>query len=94
MRYRNRDDLGLIVMEPAEGAAAGGVFTANHFCAAPVTLCREHLAAGLPRAVIANAGIANACTGDEGLQRAGNTAAAVAQVLQAAPESVLVASTG
>ncbi len=94
MRYRDREDVGLIVMEAAEGAAAGGVFTTNRFCAAPVTVCREHLAAAVPRAVIVNAGIANACTGEEGLQRARVTARAVAGFVRSAPESVLVASTG
>lgn len=94
MRYKNRLDCALIVSDVP--AAAAGVFTRNRFCAAPVTLCREHLAAtrGTARAVLINAGIANACTGQEGLRRARRSAHYAASVLGIAPQQVLVASTG
>uniref|UniRef100_A0A831ZX18 Arginine biosynthesis bifunctional protein ArgJ n=1 Tax=Desulfacinum infernum TaxID=35837 RepID=A0A831ZX18_9BACT len=94
MRYKNRLDCVLIVSE-AEAAAAG-VFTRNRFCAAPVVLCRGHLEAsqGYARAVLINAGIANACTGEEGLRRARRSASQVASLLGIEPNRVLVASTG
>ena len=94
MRYRNRPDLALIVAEGAEDATAAGVFTANRFCAAPVELCRERLQSGKSRAVLVNAGIANACTGGEGLARAHEMARLAAEALGGSPSDVLVASTG
>lgn len=94
MRYKNRLDCALIVSEAP--AAAAGVFTRNRFCAAPVILCKEHLEAsgGVARAVLINAGIANACTGEEGLRRARWSARKTASLLAVEPEQVLVASTG
>jgi glutamate N-acetyltransferase/amino-acid N-acetyltransferase len=58
-----------------EGASGGrGVHPQNRFCAAPVQVCREHLAAGQGiRAMVINTGNANAGTGDEGLARARST---------------------
>ncbi|MFZ2908680.1 MAG: bifunctional ornithine acetyltransferase/N-acetylglutamate synthase, partial [Candidatus Desulfobacillus denitrificans] len=58
IRKANRRDLLLIRLEA--GAAVAGVFTQNRFCAAPVLVCREHLAAGAIRALVVNTGIANA----------------------------------
>jgi glutamate N-acetyltransferase/amino-acid N-acetyltransferase len=55
-----RDDVVLIAL--AEGSRAAGVFTQNRFCAAPVIVCREHLALGAQRALLINAGNANAGT--------------------------------
>ncbi|MDE2082983.1 MAG: bifunctional ornithine acetyltransferase/N-acetylglutamate synthase, partial [Burkholderiales bacterium] len=66
MRKPNRRDLVVFALD--EGAAVAGVFTANRFCAAPVQLCREHLAhpgAGI-RALLVNTGNANAGTGADG----------------------------
>jgi glutamate N-acetyltransferase/amino-acid N-acetyltransferase len=70
MRYQGRPDLALIVSERPEGIPAAGVFTKNLFTAAPVIVSREHLRkrASSVRAVLVNAGIANACTGDEGIR--------------------------
>lgn len=85
-------DLGLIVSQRA--ASAAGVFTTNRVCAAPVLLSREHIQGGEARAIVANAGCANACTGPEGLEDARSTAALVAGVIGAGSEEVLVASTG
>jgi glutamate N-acetyltransferase/amino-acid N-acetyltransferase len=73
---------------------AAGVFTANRFCAAPVQLCREHLAAAVPRALLINTGNANAGTGEDGRARARATCAALAAELQIATEQVLPFSTG
>src|ERR1700686_2424014 len=67
VRIKNwsRDDLLLVSL--AAGTQAAGVFTQNRFCAAPVTVCREHLARAAPRALLINAGNANAGTGARGL---------------------------
>src|SRR3989339_634000 len=75
IRKLNRRDL--TVIEFAPGSRAAGVFTQNRFCAAPVTVCREHLASGGGiRALVINTGIANAATGEQGLQAARDTCAA------------------
>lgn len=95
MRYTGRPDLALIVADPQEGATAAGVFTTNQFCAAPVMVCEEHLRfSTTTKAILVNAGIANACTGETGLLRARETARLVAGALDVRPEKVLVASTG
>ncbi len=85
----------LLLIERAEGTRAAGVFTRNAFCAAPVALCREHLAAQVPvRALLINAGNANAATGQGGLDDARATQRAVAEALGCAAEQVLPFSTG
>jgi glutamate N-acetyltransferase / amino-acid N-acetyltransferase len=69
IRKANRRDLVLFALD--EGCAVAGVFTKNRFCAAPVQVCREHLAAGHGiRALVINTGNANAGTGADGLARA------------------------
>ncbi len=93
IRKANRKDLTVFLLEP--GAAVAGVFTRNRFCAAPVLVCREHLASGHEvRALVINTGNANAGTGDEGLVRARATCIALARHLEVAPEQVLPFSTG
>ena len=88
----DRDDLALVV---ADGAcAAAGVFTRNLAQAAPVVVSREHLAGGRARAIVANAGCANAGTGPDGLADARETAAIAARSLGCPAEQVLIASTG
>ncbi|MBI1284138.1 MAG: bifunctional glutamate N-acetyltransferase/amino-acid acetyltransferase ArgJ [Thiobacillus sp.] len=87
-----RRDITLIELAP--GSRAAGVFTQNRFCAAPVTLCKQHLAHGHIRALVINTGNANAGTGEEGLRRAHQTCEAVAQLMGCAAESVLPFSTG
>lgn len=76
--------------------AAAGVFTQNDFAAAPVLLSRSTLlAAGdAIRAVVINAGNANACTGEQGMQDALSTQRMVAEELGLAQQQVLVLSTG
>ena len=87
-----RDDLALLV---ADGAcAAAGVFTQNRATAAPVLVSREHLRAGRARAVVVNAGCANAATGEAGLRDAREMAALTARAIGCAAEEVVVASTG
>ena len=93
VRKANRRDL--TVMTLAEGSAVAGVFTLNRFCAAPVQLCREYLAAGSAvRALVINTGNANAGTGEDGLVRARRTCIALARQLSLSPEQVLPFSTG
>jgi glutamate N-acetyltransferase/amino-acid N-acetyltransferase len=71
------------------------VFTTNRFCAAPVTVARDHLAAGKNiRALVVNTGNANAGTGEQGMAAARATCAAAAKLLDCAPEQVLPFSTG
>ena len=96
IRKANRRDLVLFLLD--EGAAVAGVFTKNRFCAAPVQLCREHLAAVAPgqgvRALVVNTGNANAGTGADGLARARRTCEALAAHLGVAAQQVLPFSTG
>ena len=93
VRKANRRDLTVITL--AEGSQVAGVFTSNRFCAAPVQLCRKHLAADIgPRALVINTGNANAGTGEDGLMRAFSTCVSVAQQLNLSPEQVLPFSTG
>jgi glutamate N-acetyltransferase/amino-acid N-acetyltransferase len=69
---RKADRRDLLVLQLAQGATAAGVFTTNRFCAAPVRVCREHLAAsaGAIRVLLVNTGCANAGTGATGLANA------------------------
>ena len=89
---KDRLDLALLhSLVPATGAA---MFTANRVQAAPVAVSREHLELAQPQAVVANSGVANAATGEQGLHDARATAAAAAAKLGIAAEEVLVLSTG
>jgi len=84
----------LLLIELAPGSEVAAVFTRNRFCAAPVTVAREHLASGSIRALVVNTGNANAGTGGEGIRRARETCAAAARLLGCTPEQVLPFSTG
>ena len=90
IRYRERPDLALIAAD-SEGVAAG-VFTRNQFAAAPVLLCREHLKRGQARAILVNAGIANACTGEQGFKDAERMAELTASTLNIGKNLVFVCS--
>ena len=93
VRKPNRRDLVVFALE--EGAAVAGVFTNNRFCAAPVQLCREHLAQGSAvRALLVNTGNANAGTGADGLARARRSCQALAAQLGVDMTQVLPFSTG
>ena len=85
-------DLALIFSE--RESAAAGVFTNNKVKAAPVIISREHVLNGSARAIVANAGNANACTGKTGLDDARRTTGLLAEQLGIQPDEVLVASTG
>ena len=75
-------------------ATAAGVFTTNKVFAAPVAVCREHMADGQAQAVIVNAGNANACTGAGGIRDAKEMAVRTGRALGICGTDVLVASTG
>lgn len=93
IRKANRKDL--LVMQLAQGTHVSGVFTQNRFCAAPVTVCKKHLAStGDIRALVVNTGNANAGTGDVGMQHTNQTCDAVAKLLNLNSEQVLPFSTG
>lgn len=93
IRKANRKDLTVFLLD--EGAYVAGVFTQNRFCAAPVQVCREHLANGEAiRALVVNTGNANAGTGVDGLARAHQTCQAAAKALEVKPSQVLPFSTG
>jgi glutamate N-acetyltransferase/amino-acid N-acetyltransferase len=91
---RKRPDLALVVVE--DGASAAAVFTKNRFQAAPVTLSKRALAKsrGRVKAVVVNAGCANAITGRAGLDAARRVRARAAELLGCPEEEVFLASTG
>ncbi|HSF60125.1 MAG TPA: bifunctional glutamate N-acetyltransferase/amino-acid acetyltransferase ArgJ [Gaiellaceae bacterium] len=76
---------------PSVGAA---VWTTNRVLAAPVVVSKRHLDVAEPQAVVINAGVANAATGETGIANAERTAAEVADRLELRSEQVLVLSTG
>ncbi|XHS80129.1 bifunctional glutamate N-acetyltransferase/amino-acid acetyltransferase ArgJ [Burkholderiaceae bacterium UC74_6] len=93
VRKANRRDLSVIELAP--GSSVAGVFTANRFCAAPVQVCREHLAGGREiRAILVNTGNANAGTGADGLARARQSCEALAGLMGVQPSQILPFSTG
>lgn len=93
IKYKDRKDMAMIYSQaPCRSA---GTFTTNVVKAAPVKWDKEQVTGGAAaHAVVINAGIANACTGEEGMAYCSRTAVAAAQVLGIPQESVLVASTG
>ncbi|TDK64510.1 bifunctional glutamate N-acetyltransferase/amino-acid acetyltransferase ArgJ [Sapientia aquatica] len=97
---RKADRKDVLVMKLAPSATVAGVLTANRFCAAPVQVCKKHLASAsqnpaLPiQALVVNTGNANAGTGETGLAAANATCAALAKLLGVAAEQVLPFSTG
>jgi len=92
LKKDGRKDLALIFSETIANVA--GVFTRNQVKAAPVILDMQRIVSGTCRAVIANSGNANCCTGEKGIQDAILTARWTAQELELPEEQVLVASTG
>ena len=97
IRKAGRKDLAVLLLD--EGASVGAVFTQNRFCAAPVQICRDHLAKNSGRSVgiramLINTGNANAGTGRDGLSRAEFTCIALARALDLLPEQILPFSTG
>lgn len=93
-QIRKKDRRDLVVIECAPGTQAAAVFTKNRFCAAPVTVAREHLSQTAPRALLINTGFANAGTGPEGIDDAQRSCAALATIMGCTPQAVLPYSTG
>ncbi|WP_274620664.1 bifunctional ornithine acetyltransferase/N-acetylglutamate synthase [Colwellia maritima] len=98
IKKTNRKDL--LIIEIADGSAVSGVFTQNRFCAAPVTLCKQHLDAvknngvnGI-KALVINTGNANAGTGEQGMLDALTTCEHLAEIMTIPVESILPFSTG
>ncbi len=87
-----KPDLALICSD--DKCVTAGMFTTNQVCAAPVKLCIKRMKKGIARAIVANSGNANACTGEQGLKDAYEMAAETAKILNIKEEEVLVASTG
>jgi glutamate N-acetyltransferase/amino-acid N-acetyltransferase len=98
VRKANRKDL--LVLRLAPEATVAGVFTQNRFCAAPVQICKQHLAqaganpAAPIRALVINTGNANAGTGAAGLAHANETCDALAALMGCTPQQILPFSTG
>jgi len=92
IRKKNRRDL--VVIECTAGTRVAATFTRNRFCAAPVTVAREHLDQNAPRALLINTGFANAGTGAQGLEDARASCAALAKLMGCTGTEVLPFSTG
>jgi len=86
--------LDCVLFSLAEGTNVAGVFTTNAFCAAPVTLCKNHLQQSSPRYFVINTGNANAGTGKQGMEDALKVCQAVAENGSVGVEEVLPFSTG
>lgn len=91
---RKKDRRDLVVIECTPGTRVAATFTRNRFCAAPVTVAREHLAGTAPRALLINTGFANAGTGEPGMEDARACCAALARQLNCRAEEILPFSTG
>ena len=91
---KKRPDVGLIVAE--RGANAAAVFTQNRFQAAPVVLAKSSLkkSKGRVKAVVVNAGCANAVTGKAGLDAAKRVRSRAAEILRCDVDEIFLASTG
>ena len=94
IKATNRDRPDIALIHTPERAVAAGTFTTNRVKAAPVRLSRMHARSPDVRAIIANAGNANACTGVGGIETAKRMAAATAAALGLRDRQVLVCSTG
>ena len=93
IKYKDRQDMAMIYSDT--DCRSAGTFTTNLVKAAPVKWDKAQVTGGASaRAVVINAGIANACTGAEGMEYCSQTAAACSQALDIPVDSVLVASTG
>ena len=92
IKYQNRADVAMVAGDKT--CAVAGMFTTNRVAAAPVVLDRERVKGGYARAILINSGCANACTGEQGLADARESAAVVASVLNVPQNEILVCSTG
>ena len=92
IRYTGRSDL--VLMSLSEGTSTAAVYTKNRYCAAPVTLCKEHAQKKSPKALLINAGNANAGTGALGMQNAKQSCEMVSRAIGCNVDEVLPFSTG
>ena len=92
IKKSGKEDVALIVSDVPATAAA--TFTLNTMAAAPVAVSKEVAAKGQAKAIVVNAGCANACTGEQGMADAREMAAEAAKALKVDASEVFVASTG
>jgi len=92
IKYKSRDDI--LLFELCEDAQVAAVFTQNVFCAAPVTIAKQHLSNTMPRYLLVNSGNANAGTGQQGIKNANACCCAVAELAGCEAGQVLPFSTG
>jgi glutamate N-acetyltransferase/amino-acid N-acetyltransferase len=92
IKYPGRMDVAMVAAD--KPCAVAGMFTTNKVAAAPVVLDRSRVKAGVARAVLINSGCANACTGEQGLADAKESARVVASAMDVPQEQVFVCSTG
>ena len=92
MKYKNRDDIMLMVAD--DKAIVAGALTRSKTCSAAVDWCKEVLETGTAKAVLVNAGNANAFTGKRGLASVDRMAKASAEAFSVTPKDILLASTG
>lgn len=92
IKVNGNPDLGLIISENEADIAA--VFTKNLVCAAPVLLCKERINQGRAKAIIANSGNANCCTGEKGMENAYKMTKVISDALKISDDKVFCASTG
>jgi glutamate N-acetyltransferase/amino-acid N-acetyltransferase len=92
IRYPGRTDVLLALFDP--GTTVAGVFTRSKCPSAPVDWCRDHIKAGVARALVVNSGNANAFTGKTGRTATKLTAEMAAKAAGCKPAEVMLASTG
>ena len=92
IKYQNRMDVAMVAGDAT--CAVAGMFTTNQVAAAPVLVDRERVKGGAARAILINSGCANACTGEQGVADAKESARVVASAMDVPQEQVLVCSTG
>ena len=91
---KKNGNLDVAVIYSEKEAAVAGVFTQNQVAAAPVRVSQVVVKTGTAQAIVANAGCANACTGEQGLRDAEEMCKITANELNCREDSVIVASTG
>jgi len=88
------DKADLVLIKIAEGSSTSAVYTKNAFCAAPVTIAKQHQQQTPAQYLLINSGNANAGTGEQGMLAAQNCCQAVADVAEVTANTVLPFSTG
>jgi glutamate N-acetyltransferase/amino-acid N-acetyltransferase len=92
VRYKDRTDVFWAAFAP--GTQVAGVFTKSRTASAPVEWCKQHVSAGVARALVVNSGNANAFTGKAGMEGAQAVAQSAAGIAGCKAQEVFVASTG